>query len=104
MCALCGSSSESVTCAEADVSGKTWPGGAREDCGLRFIYCLQPSESSFFGPPYLAQPLFGSGSDSVSFEGDFITQTNANAAWNRSNPFTAELRSWPVSEWKECMK
>ena len=83
------------------LGGMTRPGGPSEDCGLRFIYCLQPFGSSFFDPPYLAQPPFGSGSDSVTFEGDFITQTSNGAAWNRSNPFTAELRSWPVSEWKE---
>ena len=102
MCAQCGAMSKVVTCAEADTQGGvTRPGGPREDCGLRFIYCLQPYASSFFDPPYVAQPPVGAGtgtvSDSVTFEEGFITQTNANADWNRSNPFTMEFTSWPVS-------
>ena len=98
MCAVCGVDSTVVTCAEADSMGSTnRTGGPREDCGLRFIYCLQPYASAYFDPPYLAQPLLGAETDSVTFEEGFIIQTNANADWNRSNPFTVEFTSWPVS-------
>ena len=101
MCAQCGAGSTVATCEEADTMGINRTGGPREDCGLRFIYCLQPYGSAFFDPPYIAQlPVnaeTGTVSDSVTFEEGFITQTNNNADWNRSNPFTVEFTSWPVS-------
>ena len=96
MCAEC-SGIGPVTCASV---------GRGKNCGLRFIYCLQPHGSDIIlDPPLIAQARFGNGTDSEVFVEGFVTQNNTMSpnsstanTWNRPNPYTRKLRSWPVSE------
>ena len=94
MCGECGDNGETVTCAEAN--------GGLVSCRLRFLYCLQPYGSppvsvSF---PLPQGPLNLEGeSNTFVFKESLIIQigdsTMANS-WNRSNPFTRNLQTWPV--------
>ena len=102
MCGECGANGETVTCRMANNN----PPFARP-CRLRFLYCLQPYGSP---PVDVTFPLPQSPLDLVvpsnthTFMEDFITQDGgSNSAspptvnnWNRSNPFTRELLTWPV--------
>ena len=72
------------------------------DCGLRFIYCLRPHGSDVIDVPLPGQPILPPGTDNITFTDDFIIQirdgvNRGNNVWNRSNPFTQQLRQWPVS-------
>ena len=90
-------------CAECDRNVNTittCSGGT--DCGLRFIYCLRPHGSDVISVPLPPQLPLSPGTDDITFT-EFITQIDSpNMArryniLNRSNPFTQELRLWPVS-------
>ena len=98
MCGECGANGETVTCQEAN-------GGGGASCRFRFLYCLQPYGSP---PVDVTFPLPQAPLDLVdpsnthTFMEDFITQdggrnlTRTVNNWNRSNPFTRELQTWPV--------
>ena len=96
MCGECVPNSDMViTCRTANEGGN--PDIDSDECGLRFIYCLRPHNSTALDIPLLPgqSPL---GGDNVTFEEGFILQTNLRFGnWNRSNPFTRELQQWPVS-------
>ena len=102
MCGECGANGETVTCLDANGGG-----GGRTSCRFRFLYCLQPYDSPpvnvTFPLPQTPLDLSGSGNTHTFME-DFITQEGGSSTrnpptvsnWNRSNPFTRELQTWPV--------
>ena len=82
-----------ITCERANVAGPD-----TTTCGLRFIYCLRPHGSPASNVFFPGQSPLAGGEDNVTFEEDFIVQSNSNyGIWNRSNPFMRELQQWPVS-------
>ena len=75
------------------------------NCFITFIYCLQPYGSEPIDVTFpLEQRTFPvAETSSYTFdigEGFFVQETNNNPernnSWNRSNPFTRELQTWPV--------
>ena len=89
MCGECGQNGEKTSCRIAS-------GNGNRDCNLRFLYCLQPYNSTISDPPLtLQRPIPG---DSITFDTPYFTQIGAANPnfWNRSNPFTREFQTWPV--------
>ena len=95
-------------CAECDedgdaiiICGAASDNNGIDDCGLRFIYCLQPHGSDVIDVPLSPQPPLSPVTDDITFTEGAIIQIGGggrgNNIWNRSNPFTQELRLWPVS-------
>ena len=98
LCAECDQNGDAIiTCGAASNTN------ADTNCGLRFIYCLRPHSSDIIDVPLPGQFPLPPGTDDITFTEGPITQIgNPNAArgnniWNRPNPFTQELRLWPVS-------
>ena len=98
LCAECDQNGDAIiTCGAASSNNGI------DDCGLRFIYCLRPHGSDVIDVPLPGQPRLSPGTDEITFTDYFITQmghpnaARGNNIWNRSNPFTQELRLWPVS-------
>ena len=99
MCGECGANGETVTCRMAN-------GGNAGSCRFRFLYCVQPYGSPPVNVtfPLPQAPLTPPGSSTHNFMEDFIIQDggldNTDPPtvnnWNRSNPFTRELQTWPV--------
>ena len=92
-------------CAECDQNVNTITTCSGTDCGLRFIYCLRPHGSDVIDVPLPLQPTLSPGTDDITFTEGLMTQIGGggtggptgNNVWNRPNPFTQELRLWPVS-------
>ena len=83
------------------------PSRSSGNCFITFIYCLQPYGSEPIDVTFpLEQRTFPiADTSSYTFdigEGFFVQETNninspeRNNFWNRSNPFTRELQTWPV--------
>ena len=85
-------------CAECDQRVDTITTCSGTDCGLRFIYCFRPHGSDVIDVPLPPQPTLRPGTDDITFTEGLIAQiSGSNNVWNRPNPFTQELRRWPVS-------
>ena len=100
LCAECDQNGDAIITCEASSNMN-----ADTNCGLRFIYCLRPHGSDVIDVPLPGQPALSPGTDDITFTEGLMTQIGGggtggprgNNVWNRSNPFTQELRLWPVS-------
>ena len=103
LCAECDQNGDAIiTCGAGSANNGN---NGIDDCGLRFIYCLRPHGSDVIDVPLPGQPPLSPGTDDITFTEGIIAQIGGggtggptgNNVWNRFNPFTQELRLWPVS-------
>ena len=99
MCGECSEDGGATSCSDFHGDGI---------CHITFIYCLQPHESdpieTTFPLDQATFPISNSSSYTFDVEDGFVVQegsgtnyySNRNNFWNRSNPFTRELHTWPV--------
>ena len=98
MCGECGVDGGPTSCGPFRESG---------NCFIMFIYCLQPYGSEPIDVTFPLEQRSFPIADRSSYtfdigEGFFVQERNSNNEpdrnnfWNRSNPFTRELQTWPV--------